>query len=113
MAQLQSECKNGLQTNGDYWMDRASSQEALRRSPVVSCSASDAEGDCSSGGPEAVSSETETQPQEFANRGLLGRLREISWFERVRGRPGGTKPRSRKSSVSAFALLANGTAVRC
>ena len=56
--------------------------------PSSHVSASDAEGDCSSG-PETVSSETETQPQEPANRGLLGRLREISWFERVRGRPGG------------------------
>jgi hypothetical protein len=35
--------------------------------------------------PETVSAETETQPQEPANCGLLGRLREISRFERVRG----------------------------
>ena len=32
-----------------------------------------------------MSAETETQPQEPANCGLLGRFREISRFERVRG----------------------------
>ena len=35
--------------------------------------------------PEMVSAETETQPQEPANCGLLGRLREICNFERLRG----------------------------
>jgi hypothetical protein len=38
--------------------------------------------------PETVCAETETQPQEPANCGLFGRLREISRFERVRGGPG-------------------------
>jgi hypothetical protein len=40
--------------------------------------------------PETVSAETETPVQEPANCGLLGRLREISRFERVRGGPGRT-----------------------
>src|SRR4051794_14930209 len=35
--------------------------------------------------PETVSAETETQPQMPANCGLLGRLREISRLERMRG----------------------------
>ena len=35
--------------------------------------------------PETVSAETETHPRMSANCGLLGRLREISRFERVRG----------------------------
>jgi hypothetical protein len=35
--------------------------------------------------PETVSAETETQPQEPANCGLLGRLWEICRFERLRG----------------------------
>jgi hypothetical protein len=38
--------------------------------------------------PETVSAETETQPQKPANCGLLGRLREISRLERMRGGPG-------------------------
>jgi hypothetical protein len=37
--------------------------------------------------PETVSAETETQPQKPANCGLLGRLREIFRFERLRGGP--------------------------
>ena len=41
--------------------------------------------------PETVSAETETQPQKPANCGLLGRLREISRFERVRGGPERTR----------------------
>ncbi len=38
-----------------------------------------------------VSTETETQPQEPANCGLLGRLREIFRFERLRGGAGRTR----------------------
>ena len=38
--------------------------------------------------PEMVSAVTETQPQEPANCGLLGRLREIRRFEGLRGGPG-------------------------
>jgi hypothetical protein len=41
--------------------------------------------------PETVSAETETQPQEPANCGLLGRLREICRFERLRGGAGRTR----------------------
>jgi hypothetical protein len=41
--------------------------------------------------PETVSAETETQPQEPANCGLLGRLREICRFERLRGGPERTR----------------------
>jgi hypothetical protein len=40
--------------------------------------------------PETVSAETETQPQEPAKCGLLGRLPEICRFERLRG--GGCTP---------------------
>ena len=38
-----------------------------------------------------VSAETETQPQEPANCGLLGHLREICRFERLRGGLGRTR----------------------
>jgi hypothetical protein len=41
--------------------------------------------------PELVSAETETQPLEPANCGLLGRLREICRFERLRGGPERTR----------------------
>jgi hypothetical protein len=41
--------------------------------------------------PETVSAETETQAQEPANCGLLGRLQEICRFERLRGGPGRTR----------------------
>src|SRR3954469_6617919 len=41
--------------------------------------------------PETVSAETGTQPQEPANCGLLGRLREISRLGRVSGGPERTR----------------------
>jgi hypothetical protein len=41
--------------------------------------------------PETVSAETETQPQEPANCGLFGRLREICRFEGLHGGPGRTR----------------------
>ena len=43
---------------------------------------------------QTVSAETETQPQKPANCGLLGHLREISRFERVRGGAGRTRTSS-------------------
>jgi hypothetical protein len=51
--------------------------------------------------PETVSAETETQPQQPANGGLLGRLGENRRFERLRGGPGRSTSGEQRQRLTA------------